>query len=168
MQQTETQARIYLQWLNDAYSMELGLVPILENHAKDLESHSIDSARLRQHVAETKRHADLLKECIIRAGGEVSGLKAALGKTIGAAQSVSTGMFSDELIKNILADFATEHMEIAAYTSLIAAAELRNDTQTADACRLIRDEEISMAQHLKSQIPTITKHCFFEDQIHQL
>jgi ferritin-like metal-binding protein YciE len=149
-------SELYIQWLNDAYSMELALVPVLENHAKDLETQGQDSARIRQHITETQRHADVLKECITRAGGSVSALKAGLGKAIGAVQSVSTGAFPDELIKNALADFAAEHFEIACYTSLIAAAEAQSDTQTATACRSILQDEISMAEYLKAQIPLIT------------
>lgn len=30
---------LLVAWLNDAYAMEKGLVPILENHAKDAENH---------------------------------------------------------------------------------------------------------------------------------
>ncbi len=151
-------AKLYLQWMNDAYSQELALVPVLENHAKDLEAHGLDSARVRQHVTETQRHAESMKECITRAGGEVSALKGALGKTIGAVHSVSSAIFSDELIKNCLSDFAAENMEIASYTSLIAAAESIGDTQTATTCKAILDEEIRMADWLKDQIPVITLH----------
>jgi ferritin-like metal-binding protein YciE len=150
--------KLYLQWLNDAYSMELGLVPVLENHAKDMESHSLDAARMRQHISETQRHAELLKECINRTGGDVSSLKATMGKTIGTLKGASTGMFSDELVKDCLADYSAEHLEIASYTSLIAAAEDAGDTQTAAVCRTILEDEISMSQWLESQIPVVTKH----------
>lgn len=152
------QHKLYLQWLNDAYSQELGLVPVLENHAKDMESHSLDSTRMRQHITETERHAELLKECITRSGGDVSSLKAAVGKTLGAVKSVSTGMFSDEPIKNCLADYATEHMEIASYTSLIAAAEDAGDMETANTCKTILADEVSMAEWLEEQIPIVTAH----------
>lgn len=155
---TENTEKLYLQWLNDAYSQELALVPILENHAKDLESHSLDAARVRQHISETEGHAAILKECITRRGGDVSQLKAALGKITGAVTSVTSGMFSDELIKNNLSDYTAEHMEISSYTSLIAAAEATGDMQTAGACRRILSEEVAMADWLKGQIPTITMH----------
>lgn len=150
--------KLYLQWLNDAYSQELALIPTLENHAKDMEKHSLDSSRMRQHITETERHAELLKECITRLGGDVSSMKVALGKTVGAILSTGSGMFSDEAIKNCLSDYAAEHMEIASYTSLIAAAEAGGDTRTAEVCRTILQDEISMAEWLKDQIPVVTTH----------
>jgi len=146
----------YLQWLNDAYSMEIGLVPVLENHAGDLDSNQMDSSHLRRHIDETKHHAELVKGCIGRNGGDVSKIKAGLAKAGGALHSVSTGAFSDELIKNALGDYSAEHLEIASYISLISAAETCGDMETAATCRTILQEEIRMAEYLRDSIPALT------------
>lgn len=156
MNTTEKATEIFHQWLNDAYSMELALIPILENHAKDLQENGKDNSRIIQHLGETKGHAELIKSCITRTGGDVSALKATVGKALGSVQSIATGMFSDELIKNSLSDFATENMEIAAYTSLREAARLLGDTETERICDSILNEEIAMAEWIQSQIPRIT------------
>jgi ferritin-like metal-binding protein YciE len=62
----------------------------------------------------------------------------------------------DELIKNTLHDYGTEHFEIACYTSLSAAAEDLGDQETARVCQeILRDEE-AMANFLFQQIPPTT------------
>ena len=63
----------------------------------------------------------------------------------------------DEVIKNTLEDYATEHFEIASYTSLIATAQVVGDMETVRICQeILRDEE-SMQNWLLQQIPTVTQ-----------
>src|SRR5689334_12914341 len=97
-------------------------------------------ARIQQHLQETRRHADLVKGCIERLGGSTSALKSGMGKVSGFFQGVSTGMAKDEIVKNALADYASEHFEIASYTSLLAAALALGDQQQASVCQeILRD-----------------------------
>lgn len=153
---------LLVTWLNDAYSMEQALIPVLENHAKDAEEHPEIRHRIEQHVQETRRHAEMVAECVRSLGEEVSGLKSAMGKVMGSFQSVTTGMFGDELIKNALTDYASENFEIAAYRSLLTAAEHNGDQHIAEVCReILRDEEM-MAEFLIGHIPGIT-----EDVMHE-
>lgn len=147
---------LYLSWLNDAYSMERSLEQVLEHRVKDAKDHLHMQQRDQQHLEETRRHAELIKGCIERNGGDVSSLKSGMSQIMGKFQALSTGMAKDELIKNALADYAAEHFEIASYTSLIAAAEQLGDQETARICReILRDEE-NMANWLKQQIPSVT------------
>ncbi len=147
---------LYLSWLNDAYSMERSLEQVLEHRIKDAKDHPHIQQRDQQHLEETRRHAELIKDCIERNGGDVSSLKSGMSQIMGKFQALSTGMAKDELIKNCLADYAAEHFEIASYTSLIAAAEQLGDQETARICReILRDEE-NMANWLKQQIPSVT------------
>lgn len=145
-----------VHWLNDAHSMEESLIKVLENHAKDAEGNA-GAARIRQHIEETRRHADLTKQCIEQLGGSVSGTKEAMGKLSGMFQGMSTGPAKDELVKNALSDYAAEHFEIAAYRSLITAARALNEERIASICEgILRDEE-EMARWLETQIPTLTR-----------
>lgn len=144
---------LMIAWLNDAYAMETGLVPILQNHSSDAEKHPAVSARIERHVEETKRHADLVKSCLTRMGEEPSTVKTAIGGMIGAMQAPATGPFQDELVKNALADYAVEHFEIAAYRALIAGARQLGDEETARVCeQILRDEE-DMARFLEQNLP---------------
>jgi len=125
-----------ITWLQDAHAMELMLPPILENHAKDAErTMPAATARVRQHAEETRRHADRMKSALQRLGSQPSASKSALSAIMGPVQSISTGIFSDELVKNALTDFATEEFEVACYNALIAAADELGEAEVAALCR---------------------------------
>jgi ferritin-like metal-binding protein YciE len=144
-------------WLNSAFSMEQSLAQVLENHAKDAADFPEIRSRIEQHIEETRRHADRVAECIQLLGEKPSATKSLVGNVMGMVQGASTGVFKDELVKNALADFASEHFEIASYRSLIAAAEELGKTEIAQICREnLRDEE-AMAQWLGENIPVITR-----------
>lgn len=144
-------------WLNDAYSMEQSLAQALENHAKDAEDFPEIQRHLEQHIDETRRHADRVKYCLSLLGETPSTAKSVIGNVSGMLHGASTGMYSDELVKNALADFASENFEIACYRSLIAAAQEVNRPEIADVCREILQDEEAMAEWLETQIPQITQ-----------
>jgi ferritin-like metal-binding protein YciE len=147
---------LYLSWLNDAYSLERSLEQVLEHRINDAKDHPHIKQRDQQHLEETGRHAEMIKGCIERNGGDVSSIKSGMSQVMGKFQGLSTGMAKDELIKNFLADYSAEHFEIASYTSLIAAAEQLGDQETARICReILRDEE-NMANWLLQNIPSVT------------
>lgn len=147
-----------LAWLNDAHAMELALIPVLENHAKDADKHFPEVAAAdRRHLKETRRHAELVRGCIERLGEKPSTAKSLLGQVLGAGQSVATGMFRDEVVKNFLSDFAAENFEIASYRALIAAARELGDEETARVCEeILRDEE-RMASWLTENLPRVVQ-----------
>jgi ferritin-like metal-binding protein YciE len=146
-----------LSWLNNAYAMELALVEVLDNHARDAAGLPHMRERLKSHIGETRIQADRLKNVIEGVGGKVSNTKALLGNLLGQLNAVSTGLYRDELVKNALGDFASEQLEIACYTSLIAAAEEIGLAQVAEVCRQNLNEEKAMGSWLEQQIPEITR-----------
>jgi ferritin-like metal-binding protein YciE len=95
-----------------------------------------------------------MKGCIERLGGSTSTVKSGLSAVMGTVQGMSTGMAKDASVKNVLADYSSEHFEIASYRSLIAVAQA--DLETARVCQDIRRDEESMASWLAQQIPTVT------------
>jgi ferritin-like metal-binding protein YciE len=148
---------ILISWLNDAYAMEKGLIETLENHAKDAEDHPQVHSRIRQHVEQTRRHGELVEECIEGLGGSTSTVKTAVGKVSGWFQGLSTGPARDELVKNALADYAAEHLEIASYNALIVAAEAADEQKVVNTCRQILREEEEMARWLEQNLPTVVR-----------
>ena len=146
-----------INWLNNAYAMELALVEVLDNHAGDAASLPQVQERLKTHIAETRVHADRLKNLIENIGGVVSNSKALLGNLLGRFNAVTTAMSRDELVKNALGDFASEQLEVACYTSLIAAAQEVGLAQVAEVCRKNLAEDQAMADWLEQQIPEITR-----------
>lgn len=144
-------------WLNSAYAMEQSLAKVLENHANDAKDHPEIRRRLEEHIVETHSQADRVAECLERLGQKPSAMKAAMGNVMGMVQGASTGMFRDELVKNVLADYASEHFEIACYRSLIAAAEAADQPEIAEMCAEILEEEEAMAAWLEEQIDGVTR-----------
>ena len=150
------QQDLVLAWLNDAHAMELAIVQVLENHAKDAAEYPSLQTRLQEHLEQTRGHAEAVKGCVERLGGDTSALKTGMATVMGTVQGMTTELAKDEVVKNALHDYGTEHFEIACYTSLLAAAESLGDQETVRVCReILRDEE-AMATFLLGQIPMAT------------
>jgi ferritin-like metal-binding protein YciE len=144
--------RRLLQWLDDAYAMELALIPVLENHANDARRHPGIRRRDLQHLRQTKQHAKDVKRCIAHLGARPSATKKVIARITGALESVATEPFEDEIMKNFLTDYAAEHFEIAAYRSLVMAAEKAGHPKIARVCEEILEEEIQMAHWLENHM----------------
>jgi ferritin-like metal-binding protein YciE len=146
-----------LSWLNDAYSMEKGLVQVLENHANDVKDHPDAYRKITEHLEKTRLHADRVEQCIARLGGSTSTVKTALGSISGFIQGRTTGASPDEMVKNGLSDYAAEHFEIACYRALIVAARALGQNEIVQICEdILRDEE-DMARWLEKQLPMMVQ-----------
>jgi ferritin-like metal-binding protein YciE len=146
-----------IAWLNDALSMEHSLIQVLDDHAKEAKDHPVVQTRIQEHVEETRRHADLVKGCIERLGSSPSTVKSGMGTVMGAVQGKTTILAEDKLVKNAIADYASEHMEIASYQALVTAALQIGDQQTATVCQDILRDEAEMARWLEQQLPVVVK-----------
>ncbi len=144
-------------WLNDAYAMERGIVQTLENHAKDAENHPEIHTRLRAHLQQTERQAEQLKMLIERMGSSTSAVKTTMGTVAGFFQGMSTGAAPDELVKNALGDYATEHFEIACYRALIVGAQALGETEVVRVCEQILREEEDMARWFEQNLPMVVQ-----------
>lgn len=146
----------YLSWLNDAYAMEKELEKVLQSHADDAKDYPHMQARIQEHQVLTRSHADRLKTVIERNGGDTSTVKTGIAKIMGALAGIPSEFTSDKLIKNTLADYASENFEIACYRSLIAAAESIGDVESIPVYKNIIREEEEMCSWLEEQLPTVT------------
>jgi ferritin-like metal-binding protein YciE len=143
----------FIAWLNDAYSMEQALIPVLENHANDAKDYPEIRERDLQHAEETRRQIERLEGLITQLGGSVSTAKSLIGTLFGTGQSLSTEMFRDEIVKNFLSDYAAEHFEIASYKALIATAEQIGEHQAIPVLQEILAEEEAMARWIEERLP---------------
>lgn len=84
-------------------------------------------------------------------------LKDAGGKLTATAQSISGVFAGDEVMKGPLASYTFEHMEIASYTILIAAANAVGEGEVARVCEQNLREEQAMAEWLKDNLPQVTQ-----------
>ena len=148
--------------LNDAYAMETSLLHTLEQRIKEAEAHPHIQARDEQHLAETRRHAELVKGCVERLGSSTSALKTGMATVMGKVQGISTAMAGDTLVKNCIADYAAEQFEVASYTALIAGAQALGDTETATICQQILSEDLAMAEWLAQNLPLVVQETLVE------
>lgn len=151
------QQELVVAWLNDAHAMENALIKVLEHRVKDAEDFPMIQSKDKEHLEQTRRHAELVNGCIERLGASPSTAKSVLGTLFGAMQAPMTGMYRDEVVKNLLTDHAAERFEVASYRALIAAARQAGDPETASTCELILREDEAMADWLIEQIPVIVQ-----------
>lgn len=145
------------QWLKDAHAMETSIEEVLECRVKEPSHDPAIQRRLQQHLQETREHAGSIRHCLETNGEESSSGTSILGDFMAKIQGMATTAAEDQRVKNGLMDYATEHFEIACYTSLIAAAEKAGMRDVAAVCRAILAEEEEMADWLSREIPLITE-----------
>lgn len=144
-----------IDWLRDAHAMEMQAEKMLTSTAERLQHYPDFKARIEQHIEETRQQARQVSQCIEQLGGSTSLIKDTAAKATALAQGMSGLFVSDEVVKALLASYTFEHMEIASYRSLAAAAGAIGDTRTREVCESILLEEVAMADWLHAQIPSI-------------
>ncbi len=152
-----TKREQFIQWLGDAHAMEVGIVSTLEKHIADAKGQPKVRAALAQHLKETKRHAEEMKKALASLGGSHPVLKEGVSKLANLVAGVVTSMVADTPVKNAIADFATEHFEIACYKSLIVTANVLGEKKIAATCRGILKEEQAMAKALDGHLQSINE-----------
>ena len=146
-----------MQWLRDAHAMEKQSEKILSALAGRIESYPQLKSKIESHFRETQEQAKRIESCIERRGGDTSLLKDAGAQLLAMAQGF-TGIFAgDEVMKGSLASYTFEHMEIASYRILIAAAEEVGDDETSRICRKTLGEEEAMAAWLAENMDPLTR-----------
>lgn len=153
----------FTDWLRDAHAMEKQAETMLSATEERLENYPELRSKLQAHTEETRQQALLIEQCLQRLGEDTSTLKDVVGKTTATAQGLSGVFVSDEVVKAIMASYTFEHMEIAAYRSLISAADLVGDTETKRVCEAILVQEQAMADWLAERISPITQQFLQRD-----
>lgn len=148
---------MYLTWLNNAYAMEIDLTKTLEAQLDDFEDYPEALRGVQEHLEVTKRHAEHVKSCIERLGGDASVIKSGLANMMGMMKGASMEVMHDKVVKNMLADYAAEHLEISSYKALIETAKEVDDTEGVRVFEKILKDEEEMAQTIEKQLPKILK-----------
>jgi ferritin-like metal-binding protein YciE len=146
-----------VQWLRDAHAMEEQAETMLNGQLGRLENYPDLSERISVHIDETREQAARLKTCLESLGEDTSVMKDTSGKLTAMAQSFSGVFAGDEVMKGSLASYTFEHMEIASYNILIAAAKALGESEVAIACEKNLREEEAMADWLKNHVPGTTE-----------
>jgi len=118
---------------------------------------------VREHLEESRGQARRLEDCLKALGTDTSALKSGMGSLMGNLQALGNTMVGDEAVKGAIAAYAFEHMEIASYQVLIAAARDLNLSQVERTCTDNLAEEERMQQWLLDHIPEITERYLAEE-----
>jgi ferritin-like metal-binding protein YciE len=144
-------------WLRDAHAMEEQADKMLNAQADRLEHYPELRARIVQHIEETRWQRGVLDEILARRDISNSVVKDIGAKLMAFGQAVGGMTVSDEVVKGAMAGYVFENLEIATYTSLIAAAKAAGDSATAASCEQILVQEKAMAAWLLEHLPQVTQ-----------
>jgi len=155
-----------IAWLNDAYAMEQGLIPVLQKHASNAQ-HTMPAAaaRMQQHIAETNTHAARVEQCLRVLGATPSTAKSTLSQMLGTVQGITTGISRDAPVRNTLADYSAEQLEVACYRALVTAARQLGHEEIAQLCELNMREDEAMALWFRDQIPEVVTTTMRNNQV---
>ena len=151
------QEDILKSWLDNAHAMESAIIDTLKQHINDADGHPEVQQQLRRHLFETESHAQMIEDRLDQLGVNVSNFKATVAGMVGKAQGIMTGMPRYKLVQNAIADFATEHYEIATYTAILNLARRLEDIETMQLCREIMTDEEAMADWLESHLSQVVQ-----------
>lgn len=155
IQSSETVRDFLIEGLRNAHAMESQAISLTTSQADRLKHYADLEQRVRQHIKETEGQRDRLERCLEKLGTSASTLKDAALKTGANLQMLLHSMASDEVVKNVLASFAFENFEIAAYKALIATAQLAGEAEIGRVCEENLREEEAMADWLDHHLPDV-------------
>lgn len=124
-------------WLRDAYAMERHVETMLKAQAARLDNYPVLRDRIQQHVEETLEQQRLLESCLQRLDTSPSAIKDLAARAAAYGQAASGLFVADEVVKGAMAGYVFEHVEIASYKTLIAAAQLAGENEIRDCCERI-------------------------------
>jgi ferritin-like metal-binding protein YciE len=148
-----THNKLFISWLADAHGMEVELVKVLEAHLEQASDYPDVSAKIAEHLEQTKNHAEIVKGILNDLGEDTSAIKSTMGHLSGMLAGASTTMAGDRLVKNAISDFASEHMEIATYNALLEACKKFGHPEIAEKLEGILADEQEMAKWLEDNLP---------------
>jgi ferritin-like metal-binding protein YciE len=153
---TDTARDIYITGLCNQHAVENQAIELLERQVGRLENYPEMSDRIRAHIDESRHQAQRLEELLVRLGASHSALKDTMASIAGNFAALAHMPAQDEVLKNTFANFAFEHYEIAAYTSLIALADAVGHGGAKAALEQSLREEVAMANWIEENIATTT------------
>ena len=157
MASTMSAKDVFVDGLRNAHAMEKQALSIMQPQVNRLEHYPEVSALLERHIRETEDQIKRLDEVLDGVGASASGLKDMGLSLSGSMAAVGHTLASDEILKNTFANHAFENFEIAAYVSLISAADICGAGALVPLLRQNLDEERRMAAALHESIDAVTR-----------
>ncbi|PCD02734.1 hypothetical protein COC42_15260 [Sphingomonas spermidinifaciens] len=147
---------LYITGLRNAHAVEKQALSIMTPQVERLENYPEVEARLRAHIDETHGQIARLEEVLAGFETSHSALKDMALSMSGGMAAITHSIAGDEILKNSFANYAFEHFEIAAYSSLLTLAD---DFGFAGgtALRQSLGEEQAMAEWIEQSLPQVTR-----------
>ena len=146
MSGTAATKELYMQGLRDAHALETQAVQIMSRQVERLENYPDVKAGLQRHISESEQQKRRLEQIMEAHGTSPSTIKETVTGLVGNMAAIGHAFTSDEVIKNSFANYAYEHLEQAAYMSLIAMAEAAGDQQHVPLLQQNLQEEIEFGK----------------------
>lgn len=143
--------------LRNAHALEKQVIAVLEPQLALLDRYPDLHAKVTQHIAETHEQTDRLQAALEACGSSPSMVKDALLRVMGLGQSSVQGFGSDAVLKAVVADMMTEHLEIATYRTLIVLAEMAGRPELCPALEISLHEEEAMADWFNQNLERLTR-----------
>ena len=157
MANTDYAREVFLTGLKNAHAMEKQALSIMQPQVNRLKHYPDLSKRLEAHISETETQLERLSEVLDSVGESSSTTKDAFLSTVGSTAALSHVAAADEVLKNSFANLAFENYEIAAYISLVTAAQVSGESKAVPLLEANLDEERRMAEWVAGHIPLITE-----------
>ena len=154
---------LLIAWLKDAYAMEKSIIQTLTAHSKEAEEYPEIQDKINEHIEATESQSERIKNRLEAMGENVSGIKAFTMEIMGKAKGYAEKFSEDKIIKNTLAEIATESYEISAYQTILLTAEKLGDEETVEMAEEILQEEKEMENWAKDNLPVLIG-LFFEKE----
>jgi ferritin-like metal-binding protein YciE len=152
-----------LEWLRDAHAMEKQSEHALRAQARRISNYPGFKASLEQHLCETLGQQRLLEKCIDRLGGKPPELKDAVSALVAFGQGALRALHPAEVVKSAISICAFQSLQLATYTSLIAAAKTVGDAETRQVCEELLYQEQAMATSMLEHLPELTQAFLLRD-----
>jgi ferritin-like metal-binding protein YciE len=152
-----TAGEVYIVGLRNAHAMEVQARELMERQSERLEEYPEVQARVKQHLAETNQQLQRLEECLDACGETSSTLKDTAQSVMANTMAMAHAMAGDEILKNMFANNAFEHFEIAAYKSLLALCAAAGQGSARSLLEANLHEEERMAAWIDANVEKVTQ-----------
>jgi ferritin-like metal-binding protein YciE len=146
-----------IDWLRDAHAMECGLEVALRKLAENPRQQPDIRSAAATHMSQSARHGRTIEGLLRSLGSDISVPMTGLGIVTETIRSFGTSLMSDEPLKDLVASYSAEQLEIASYHALIAGAEEAGLKEVSEACKGILAEEQWMAERILAGLPATAK-----------
>ncbi len=129
-------------WLCDAYTSKIKTIAILEKQLKEGSGYSYYQNNIKEHLKETKHHAELFLQCLSKYRHPIVSTKNNLIKVNTKRLKKSKLYKSDKaFVRDVYSSYTPKEDSVLSYQAIKEAAEGLGDRETVSICDIILQDE---------------------------